>query len=74
MIQGFINGIKSKVSAVASAAREAADAVTGKNKGGKIILNYNFIAGDVLVIDYETRDIFLNDKDLAVSIALESVV
>lgn len=42
------------------------------NKGGKIILNYDFIAGDVLEIYYETRDVFLNGKDLAVSIALET--
>ncbi|RWR06756.1 phage tail family protein [Siminovitchia fortis] len=42
-------------------------------KGGKIILNYDFIAGDILEIDYETRDVRLNGKDLAVSIALETV-
>lgn len=43
------------------------------NTGGKIILNYDFIAGDVLEIDYETRDVWLNGEDLAISIALETV-
>lgn len=40
--------------------------------GRNITLNYNFIAGDVLEIDYETRDIFLNGNDLAVALSLES--
>ncbi|MEK3887447.1 distal tail protein Dit [Bacillus sp. FSL K6-3431] len=40
---------------------------------GKIILKYDFIAGDVLKIDYRTRDVFLNGKDLAVSVQLETV-
>ncbi|MEK3890254.1 distal tail protein Dit [Bacillus sp. FSL K6-3431] len=40
---------------------------------GKIILKYDFIAGDVLEIDYRTRDVFLNGKDLAVSVQLETV-
>lgn len=43
------------------------------NKGGKIILNYDFIAGDVLEVNYETRDVWLNGEDLAVSIALETM-
>lgn len=43
------------------------------NKGIKIILNYDFIAGDVLEIDYETRGVFLNGKDLAVSVDLKTV-
>lgn len=42
------------------------------NKGGKVILYYDFTDGDVLEIYYETRNIFLNGKDLAVSIALET--
>ena len=42
------------------------------NNSGKVILNYDFIAGDVLEIYYNTRDVFLNGKDLAVSIALET--
>lgn len=43
------------------------------NKGCKIILTYDFIAGDVLEIDYDKRDVRLNGKNLAVSIALETV-
>ncbi|MBS4198621.1 phage tail family protein [Bacillus sp. FJAT-49732] len=43
------------------------------NKGGKIILSYNFIAGDVLEIDYDKRDVKLNGKDLAVAIGLSTV-
>lgn len=43
------------------------------SKGGKVILNYGFIAGDVLEIDYDKRDVRLNGKDLAVSIAFETV-
>lgn len=42
------------------------------DNGGKIILHYDFIGGDVLEINYETRNVFLNGKDLAVSIALET--
>lgn len=40
---------------------------------GKVLLEYNFIAGDVLEIDYENRDVFLNGKDLATSVLLETV-
>ncbi|RST60235.1 hypothetical protein D5F11_007200 [Siminovitchia terrae] len=43
------------------------------SKGGKVLLNYDFIAGDVLEIDYGKRDVRLNGKDLAVSIAFETV-
>ena len=39
---------------------------------GKIILNFNFIAGDVLEIDYEKRDVFLNGKDLATAIDIKT--
>ncbi|MBD8006527.1 distal tail protein Dit [Bacillus norwichensis] len=42
------------------------------DNGGKIILHYDFIDGDVLEINYETRNVFLNGKDVAVSIALET--
>lgn len=43
------------------------------NRGGKIILNYDFIAGDVLEIDYTKRKITLNDNDLAVALSIQSV-
>lgn len=43
------------------------------DSGGKIILNYNFITGDLLEVDYEFRSIKLNGKNLAVSLSLESV-
>ncbi|WP_313429867.1 distal tail protein Dit [Siminovitchia terrae] len=43
------------------------------SRGGKVILNYDFIAGDVLEIDYDKRDVRLNGKDLAVSLAFETV-
>ncbi len=42
------------------------------NKGGKIILNYDFIAGDELTIDAEKRDVFLNGKDLATAVDIKS--
>ncbi|PWA08664.1 hypothetical protein DCC39_14595 [Pueribacillus theae] len=40
---------------------------------GKIILNYDFIAGDILTIDYDRREVRLNGKDLAVAVSLETV-
>lgn len=40
---------------------------------GKITLNYEFISGDVLEIDYETRDIKLNGVILDVGLSLNSV-
>lgn len=43
------------------------------NKGQKIILNYNFITGDVLEIDYKKRKITLNNNNLAVAISLSTV-
>lgn len=43
------------------------------NHGGKIILNYSFIAGDVLEIDYKKRKITLNNNDLAVALSIQSV-
>ena len=46
--------------------------VLENNEGGKVILNYNFVAGDILEIDYDTRDVILNGNDLAVSISLET--
>jgi phage-related protein len=43
------------------------------NQGGKIILNYSFIAGDRLEIDYLERKVTLNGKDLAIAISLDTV-
>lgn len=40
---------------------------------GKITLNYNFIAGDVLEIDYKSRDILVNGINLDIGLSLESV-
>ncbi|WP_238456158.1 distal tail protein Dit [Lederbergia galactosidilytica] len=40
---------------------------------GKVLLEYKFIAGDVLEIDYEKRDVKLNGKDLSISVLLETV-
>lgn len=40
--------------------------------GGRIILNYNFIAGDVLTIDYHKRKVLLNGNSLASAIALST--
>lgn len=40
---------------------------------GKVVLIYDFFAGDVLEIDYDKRDVFLNGKDLAVAVQLESI-
>lgn len=42
------------------------------DNGGRIILNYNFTSGDVLEIDYEKRDVFLNGKDLATAIDIKT--
>lgn len=42
------------------------------NTGGKILLNYNFIAGDVLVIDYKKRKVTLNGNNLAVAVSLST--
>lgn len=44
-----------------------------ESSAGKITLNHSFIKNDVLEIDYEKRDIFLNGKDLATALSLESV-
>jgi predicted phage tail component-like protein len=41
--------------------------------GGRIILNYEFIQGDVLMIDYHKRKVLLNGKSLATAIALNTV-
>lgn len=40
--------------------------------GDHITLNYNFIQGDVLTIDYKKRKVKLNENDLAVSISLNT--
>lgn len=40
---------------------------------GKITLNYEFIAGDVLEINYKTRDIFVSGINIDVGLSLESV-
>ncbi|UOE96079.1 phage tail domain-containing protein [Alkalihalobacillus sp. LMS39] len=42
------------------------------NVGGKVILNYPFISGDVLEIDYKKRKVSLNGNSLAVAILLQS--
>lgn len=42
------------------------------NQGGKIILNYNFIAGDVLEIDYKKRKVTLNGNLLQTAISIYS--
>ncbi|KRG15619.1 hypothetical protein ACA30_05890 [Virgibacillus soli] len=42
------------------------------DSGGKITLNYNFIVGDILEINYRTRGIKLNGKDLIVALSLDS--
>lgn len=39
---------------------------------GNITLNYNFTEGDVLEIDYQTRDVYLNGNDLAVAVDLRT--
>lgn len=44
-----------------------------ESSAGKITLNHEFKANDVLEIDYEKRDIFLNGKDLATALSLKSV-
>jgi predicted phage tail component-like protein len=46
--------------------------VLESDKGLKIILNYNFIAGDVLTIDADKRDIYLNGRDLATALDIRS--
>lgn len=40
--------------------------------GRNITLNYDFVEGDALEIDYDKRRVMLNDKDLAVAIALKT--
>jgi len=42
------------------------------NEGGKIVLDYNFIAGDVLEIDYRKRKVTLNGASIAVAINMET--
>ncbi|GIN59247.1 hypothetical protein J8TS2_35660 [Lederbergia ruris] len=42
------------------------------DNGGKITLNYSFFAGDVLEINYRTRSIKLNGRDLIVALSLDS--
>lgn len=54
--------------------KEPANSFILRNSYGlNILLNYKFIVGDVLEIDYKNRDVFLNGKDLAVSLSLSSV-
>lgn len=38
----------------------------------RIILNYDFVRGDTLEIDAETRKVFLNGSDLATAVSLDS--
>lgn len=42
------------------------------NAGGKIILNYDFVPGDILDIDYFKRKVTLNDINLAMAVSLQS--
>ncbi|WP_138090821.1 distal tail protein Dit [Halalkalibacterium halodurans] len=42
------------------------------NKGLYVLLNYSFIEGDILRIDYSKREVTLNNKDLAVSVSLNT--
>src|SRR5690625_2510706 len=46
---------------------------TLESSTGKIILNYDFIAGDVLEIDYESRDITVSGINIDVGLSMESV-
>lgn len=46
---------------------------TLESNAGKITLNYDFIAGDVLEINYETRDIFVSGINIDVGLTLDSV-
>ncbi|MCC2248867.1 phage tail family protein [Virgibacillus sp. AGTR] len=43
------------------------------SNGLYILLNYNFIAGDVLEIDYTTRSAILNGKNIDTAISIKSV-
>ena len=43
------------------------------DNGLYVLLNYNFIAGDVLEVDYYKREVKLNGKNLAVSVSLSTV-
>lgn len=52
---------------------ESANRFTLEGSNGlKIILNFNFTAGDVLEIDSKERDVFLNGIDLATAVSLET--
>lgn len=42
------------------------------NKGLYVLLNYSFIEGDTLRIDYSKREVTLNGNDLAVSVSLST--
>jgi predicted phage tail component-like protein len=42
------------------------------DRGGKVVLNYNFIEGDTLKIDYDKRKVLLNDNNLATAITMET--
>ncbi|WP_088033542.1 phage distal tail protein [Evansella clarkii] len=50
----------------------ASQFVLENNTGGRILLKYNFIAGDVLEIDYKRRKITRNGEDLAVALSMSS--
>lgn len=52
---------------------ESANRFTLEGSNGlKVILNFNFTAGDVLEIDSRERDVFLNGIDLATAVSLET--
>lgn len=50
----------------------ASQYVLETNEGGKIILNFSFISGDVLEIDYFKRKVTLNGASLAVAVSLQT--
>lgn len=39
---------------------------------GKVLLQYEFVAGDVLEIDYFKRDVYLNGKDLSTAVLVQT--
>ncbi|WP_167578539.1 distal tail protein Dit [Jeotgalibacillus proteolyticus] len=43
------------------------------NLGGKVVLKYNFVGGDVLEIDYDKRKVMLNGNALQVALQIQSV-
>lgn len=52
---------------------ERTDQFVLESNKGKLIINYGFIVGDLLEIDYKSRDIKLNGVLIDVGLSLESV-